>query len=277
MARVTDQDIPPEYQDAYDRILESGEWIPGIGRVRERLPFRIRALQGCRTIRPWIYRGSKVSDAMCDHRYVFGDCLKCFNRQPWSGGAEPDGIGGYSRTWWFDEAVGILPWYFNYFMYVTLPMYVAGGIPDWCKEVSTFSAWGDIYGTGEKRCNHSDWPLRNVAEGETVAWTGSPIEKPAYLIFLVYGFVWDNGADWPIEIKAWEVPDTWGCYGKPDGSDPRAGRYLGNHIFESHVGGLIVIEVKEAMRVCLTNEKFGSKVQIRGGDGGLPWNGPWFG
>lgn len=141
--KVVDQDIPSELETLYRGALTTSEWMPDDFTVKARHPFRIPTLQGCRTIRPPIPRGLQVSSPMCAHRQIFGACVNCFNKQPWSGGAEPDGIGPYSRTWWYTEAAEW--WYFTYFMKQTLDAYVAGGggVPNWCKvllDVSTYVA-----------------------------------------------------------------------------------------------------------------------------------------
>jgi len=133
MAQATDQEIPAELQDLYEGTLQGLTWKDKPFIIKERHPFRIPELQGCRTIRPPIPRGSQVSDAMCNWRYVFGDAIKCWQKQPATDGAEPDGYGPYARDWWFTEAIGKLPWYFNWFMKQTLDGFFAGLPPLWCR------------------------------------------------------------------------------------------------------------------------------------------------
>ena len=133
MASVDTQNIPSELKDKYAAALQGGPNPYNDWTVSQRHPFRIPMLQGCRTIRPPIPKGSKVSFAMCQNRELFGDCVKCFQKQLKTGGVEPPDIGPRNRSWWFDEAIGKLPWYYNYFMYETMNAYIAGEPPDWCK------------------------------------------------------------------------------------------------------------------------------------------------
>jgi hypothetical protein len=67
-------------------------------------------------------------------RAAFKASCNCFNLQPWSGGQEPSGEGGYSRTWWYSQAATHSPglWYYNYFIYRTWLSFFQKTLPNWC-------------------------------------------------------------------------------------------------------------------------------------------------
>ena len=153
MAKVDTQNIPAELKDAYDATLNTQGGLASDDKVRGRIPFRIPTLQGCRTIRPPIPVGAQVTWAQCEHRHLFGRSVKCFNLQPDTGGATPPDLGPRGRDWWFNDAIGKLPWYYNWFMYETLNSYVAGSIPDWCKIVGV-----DTSVTDPDNPNYAGWP-----------------------------------------------------------------------------------------------------------------------
>ncbi len=144
MAKIFTQTIPAEYQELYSGALGSREWLPGEEKAHVRLPFRQRNLQGCRTIRASIVRGGGVTAAMCAHRRLFGKCVKCFQVQPWSGGAEPAGVGPYSRTWWYSQSGGSGLWYYDYFMQQTIDGYIADDKTKWCSTLIQHATYVDI-------------------------------------------------------------------------------------------------------------------------------------
>ena len=143
MAKIQDQSIPSELQDAYDGTLNSREWMTGAFKACERRRFRIPTLQGCRTIRAPIPRGSGVTDPMCLHREIFGKCVKCFNAQPKTGGAEPPDVGPRNREWWYNEAEYYGMWYYNFFMQETLYSYTQEVVPEWCRTIVTKATYVD--------------------------------------------------------------------------------------------------------------------------------------
>lgn len=181
MAKVTDQSIPSALLDKYKATLGSSIWLPDDWRVYKRIPFRIPELQGCRTIRPPIPRGSKVSDPMCAHRKIFGPCVQCFNKQPYSGGVTPPDIGPRNRSWWFTDAIGKLPWYFNYFMQQTIAKFIASEPPDWCSILATDAAKVQLLTPSTSYCNQE---LTGVGWGKfDQTMTFAHLDNPDYKNF----------------------------------------------------------------------------------------------
>lgn len=123
-------------------------------------------------------------------RAAFKKCCDCFNIQPWSGGAEPDGTGPYSRTWWYTQAGPSGLWYYDYFIQQSWWTFFAGNIPKWCEtfyvhlyavplyvetsaganyETEPFSLHADLYTHGF--CNGVCSPLNCVRKKEdTQSW-----------------------------------------------------------------------------------------------------------
>jgi hypothetical protein len=66
------------------------------------------------------------------NRKVFGDAVRCFKIQPYTGGVEPPEIGVRNRSWWYTAAGGSGLWYFNYFMKQTINELNVHGGADWC-------------------------------------------------------------------------------------------------------------------------------------------------
>lgn len=68
-------------------------------------------------------------------RKNFQKCVRCFKRQPMSGGAEPSGQGYYSREWWYTTAGPSGLWYYDYFIQQTMDYYLTSSdAPLWCKQ-----------------------------------------------------------------------------------------------------------------------------------------------
>jgi len=132
MASVDTQSVPAELQALYQGALQSAPWQAGAEKVRRRYPWRVRSVQGCRTQNRWIWAGWRVTNAMCEHRYIFGRCVECFNNQPQTGGWDGYSLGPRGRDWWFTEAIPSGQWYYNYFMQQTLNNFSANVVSDWC-------------------------------------------------------------------------------------------------------------------------------------------------
>lgn len=80
------------------------------------------------------------SAAQLKIRKAFKRSCNCFNIQPWSGGAEPDGIGPYSRTWWYDQAGPSGLWYYDYFIQQSWLHMFQNDPPKWCRVSTTLDA-----------------------------------------------------------------------------------------------------------------------------------------
>jgi len=270
MAQATDQEIPAELQDLYEGTLQGLTWKDKPFIIKERHPFRIPTLQGCRYIRPPIPRGSQVSAAMCNWRKIFCECVKCFNRQPATDGAEPDGLGPYGRDWWFNDAIGKLPWYFNWFMMQTGDAYSAGEAPLWCKTICDFSAWAVWPDPVGANCNHPEFQARNGFGGIIAnAWCATSIEDPEYLHVFVGQVQKGAGVEWPIIIRAYEVPDGWECAGITGNKDPRAGRLLDTLEKSDFDNVWHTFNISGAKRVVLVCDTENAGIMFRG----RPWNG----
>ena len=211
MARITDQTIPSELLDKYKATLDTEPWVTDDDRVATRHPFRIPTLQGCRTIRPPIKKGSKVTVPMCAHRHIFGDCIKCFQKQPTAGGVEPPAIGPRNRSWWFTDAIGKMAWYFNWFMLNTLNSYVAETPPDWCKTLATTGAFTFSHIPEATYCGQSYL----YAMWKNIGIYRSYIKKVGTdtdtLWLRAFPFDREEEQDYPIKIAAYNIPDDWTC------------------------------------------------------------------
>lgn len=261
MAVAEDQNVPAELQDLYDAALYHKPWLLGKGLVGHRIPFRIPTLQGCRTIRPPIKRGSQVSDPMCINRHVFGDCIKCFNKQPYHGGVEPDGIGPYSRTWWFTETIGILPWYFNYFIRKTMEKFLVNNPPNWCSISNNSSGWVHLAFPNAINCNGTSlWFAWHVGE-EAIMYIHK--DDPAYkTLWLHKHAIGDQEGlgEKPLIICVYDVPDEWTCNTLSWNNKPALGkaisiRYIWNttpNWYRFYTGNSMRIAIK-----CLKYNWFG--------------------
>ena len=127
MAKVVDQDIPPEMADAYDISLQRATlWKAGgdIYQVRHRVPFRLPHMQDPSTQSP--------SAAQRVVRNAFKKCVACYNVQPYSGGVTPPDPGPRNRSWWYSAASGSGLWYYDYFIQQSMPSFLGSQVPVWC-------------------------------------------------------------------------------------------------------------------------------------------------
>ncbi len=129
MVKVVDQDIPAGMIDEYGHSLQPATlWKTGTGIyvVNKRKPFRIPHMQN----QPY---GTPSPDQL-KVRAAFSKCVDCFNKSPWSGGAEPPALGHRSREWWYNASLGSGLWYYDYFIQQSWQTFFDGNTPDWCKE-----------------------------------------------------------------------------------------------------------------------------------------------
>jgi len=117
------QSIPAELLELYQATLTEKQPDDV---ARKRYPFRVPRMQD---------DGKNPTAAQRAHRTIFKKCVACYNNQPYEHGETPPDIGPRNRSWWFDEADGSGLWYYDYFMQQTLDVYIAGNVPDWCKEI----------------------------------------------------------------------------------------------------------------------------------------------
>jgi len=116
-----DQEVPPLWLKLWRATL-GGENSPRRWSGR-RYPWRLPKMQK---------GGSGVSATQLAERETFSDCVRCFNQQPRTDGAEPPDLGPRSREWWYLNSIGSGLIYFDYFMKCSLLEYLDGNIPDWC-------------------------------------------------------------------------------------------------------------------------------------------------
>jgi len=233
MARVDDQNIPSGLADAYADTLGTQEWLPGETKVGRRYPFRVRGMQGCRTIRPPIIRGASVSDNMCANRQVWGKCVKCWNKQPATGGAEPPDPGPRARTWWFTDAIASGLWYFNYFMRQTFNAAIGGDPVAWCTNpiqdavmINSGNPNQNYSGSTNSQLMHSSTQNREVLiHGLEEGWSK---------IWLYMG----NAPPYPpitgdTVLRSYELLEDWSKNSVTWNNQPAVGRQLGYGIFDT--------------------------------------------
>lgn len=82
-------------------------------------------------------------------RQAFKKAAMCFRGQPNSGGVSPPELGPRSREWWYAQSG--TEWYYNYFMRQSIPEFLYGNIPDWCKGPShqLSNSLNYIFGDGQ--------------------------------------------------------------------------------------------------------------------------------
>lgn len=157
------QNIPSELLWPYKSNLSLA--LPN-DTVKKRVPFRWP---------PYQKKGYKTTAAQELVRAAFLKCVKCFAAQPESGGAEPSGYGGYSRSWWFDQSPSL--WYYDYFIQQSWQDFFDNTPPKWCKTLDVedcYVAWGVC---GDADTNY-DWrsvnlvrKMSNEVELTGEAWT----------------------------------------------------------------------------------------------------------
>ena len=122
MAIVINQDIP---SDEYDEYIKSyavacptgynfwtGTYYSQVSIVRKRYPFHMHLYSG--------FFGLKVSNNQRTVRFAFKDSANCFaNQTP------------YDRSIWFALTPSGFNFYYDYFMYCTLPYFLRNEIPPW--------------------------------------------------------------------------------------------------------------------------------------------------
>lgn len=126
MAKVIDQSIPSEILDQYTKLLLPAKADGHVGgTVEKRPPFTQPTWRGF------------IVDLPTIHQVFVRECFKratiCFACQPQTGGVEPPAIGPRSREWWYTDCGEYDIDYYRYFMHMTIPPYLDGWTPDWCK------------------------------------------------------------------------------------------------------------------------------------------------
>ena len=174
---------------------------------------------------------SSPSKAQREVRAAFKKCCNCFNIQPWDGGAEPDGLGPYSRTWWYTQATPSGLWYYDYFIQQSWYTFFTNQLPKWCSQLlsgtkqSMLGKRGIIYYAS--KCNQ--------------AW---------------YYTVLDYQADEPSEIPLTNKPVAGGDIDKSGTTPPFYNARVSNHratylfnLSEEHIYntlGIHIADIKEA-------------------------------
>jgi hypothetical protein len=210
MAKVTGpQDIPSGLQKGYSAALSTENMIDQPLRIKRRPPFHTAWLWGGREIRPPVPRGPKVSDAMMAQRHIFCECVRCFQRQPASGGVEPPDIGPRNRSWWYNAALEWGWWYFTYFMKKTLDLFTLDEGPDWCKILVTSMAFIDSLYPDQ---NWHD-PGITIVRKDTVRTTYTLIKKPTgtgiYTTLHIKTYQVYPYYTYPFKVDAWKISDDW--------------------------------------------------------------------
>ncbi len=251
MAKVIDQEIPPEYHWQFSSVIRVREYPPDETGVGLRYPWRIRNSQGCRTIRPPILRGPDVSAWQCAHRLIFGKCVQCFNKQPEDGGVEPPTLGYRNRSWWYTDAGGSGLWYYTYFIKQTIIKYLTGVTPLWCMKPADWSAYTTTQSLGHEACNHSDlrvvdhdgnkyygWVQRNDVESGTLNVYFADLHKHI-------------DVDYPILVNAYKCENLLSCVNLSWSTQPPLGPLLSTLRLEDSEYGWRSISVGDAQLIAL--------------------------
>jgi hypothetical protein len=138
---ITSQNIPSELSLLYSGVFsETYNWLTN-QTARSRAPFKLPTYRGGKENQNPNDYGSNVSPAQLLQRDIFLSAVKCWRKQPATGGATPPAIGPRSREWWFDDSLGSDLFYYNYFMQQTMITILSGAVPDWCKSVISSLSW----------------------------------------------------------------------------------------------------------------------------------------
>jgi len=277
MARADSQNIPSEYLELYKGALNTKPQGGSYYEVGKRLPFRIPSLQGCRTVRPFIQRGIKVTDPMCAWRHEFGSCVKCFNKQPETGGVTPPNLGPRGRDWWYTDPSNPGFWYFNWFMMQTLDAYAAGDVPDWCLIPALCGIYCLGIPPGNTYYNPVDLQCQNISGDIRWSYVISEDDDPRFLHVYWYNYNVPDPDYWPLTVKVYGLPDTFTCSSQPSGADPRNGVLLDSFDLEYASGfRYIRLSIGGWKRVALWLDTEDCYVGFRGWIAGQNITGPRF-
>ena len=191
------QDIPSELLAHYLEAMREADPKGFIGR---RYPFRLPHMQNT---------GSGPSDEQRIQREFFRRAACCWRYQPHTGGAEPAGWGGYSRTWWYDQALGSGLWYYDYFMQQTIisfqdgdyPLYGLAKIEDatWVNEqYPDLSYFGSIV-----------WWISAIGNNERWAYIKLPHMCAGTLFVTAKGWDVPSPRLWWVEFGVYAVTAPW--------------------------------------------------------------------
>lgn len=270
MAMAKEQDIPSELQALYDDALSTQVDLSDDWKIKARPPFRIPELQGCRTIRPAIPRGAKVSDAMCENRQVFGACVKCFNRQPQTGGATPPDLGYRGRDWWYTDSGGSGLFYYNHFIEKTLEGYIASGAPIWCMIKTETQAVVKTYKPDTPACNLNSIAVM-IYEGDLAYIFLKPPEEGMTKVHLVVAQIdREIGVDWPISVSVHAVSPNWLCNELTWNNMPLLGNVVGGTVYNAAYTGWDTYDTGGAEAIAIKCNTTGARIYYRGilwGDG----------
>lgn len=100
MAKIDTQTIPSALRTSYRRSLQFAATALETDYIKKRNPFHAPPRQK-----------AKASDAQLAVRRTFYECTKCFATQPATGGVTPPDVGPRNRSWWYDTALAINPFY----------------------------------------------------------------------------------------------------------------------------------------------------------------------
>jgi hypothetical protein len=142
MARITigDQYVPSAFLKRYktalgeQKLIRNGKYI--VKRHKFRMPKYLGNPAYMKSFSGQYNMYKKaVSFGQRITRAKFAKCVKCFNIQQITGGAEPPEVGVRSREWWYNEAAGSGLFYYDYFIQQTMLAFKAGGRVDWCPDL----------------------------------------------------------------------------------------------------------------------------------------------
>ncbi len=262
MAKVIEQNIPPEYLWGFSSVIRVREYPPDETGVGLRYPWRIRNSQGCRTVRPPILRGPDVSAWQCAHRIIFGKCVKCFNKQPDEGGVEPPELGYRNRSWWYTDAGGSGLWYYTYFIKQTIIKYLTGVTPLWCMKICDYNARTTDQSVRLVNCNDADISVAGQSYGQYRGYVYRQ-ELDGTTLNLYYSNISAFPFEPPYTVKIYEVDLPISCSQLNWLTQPPLGAYLGSITDLASAYGWRNINVGNVKGICLTTD-MDCRISFRG-------------
>jgi hypothetical protein len=206
MAKITigPQEIPSALLNGYKKSLT--EEMPSTA-IRKRYPWRLPPMQN---------NNKGVSQLQRTNREIFKKCVRCFNRQPAEGGAEPPDVGPRNRAWWYEAAEESGLWYYDYFLQQTINKYLTEESPDWC--YMTFGSWltalsnWPTYNTWANNATPMGWRIEGSINDNRWQYIRLTDENSKELFMYITGSLgpWPGisvGYQQPLEI--YNVPGDW--------------------------------------------------------------------
>ena len=198
-------------------------------------------------------------------RNMWLECIKCWNRQPKTGGVEPPETGPRNRSWWYAQAGPSGLWYYDYFMQQTMWSYIDQIEPDWCK------SWLPVLGDSSIGAEYPD-EIGNENWTDGVGWyNGYEIqtwihkwENGKTKLYLYNVTNWNDGnVPYVITLEFYKCEETWSAANLTWNTKPEIGDiFYAIELDQDNVGWL-EIPVPETYSVVIkVKENIGAGIQI---------------